>query len=372
MTSNKNKKIFYISDFSLPNMSAYTIHVLKMCDAFSESYYDVSLLLPHIRKGYKLKKIQNDYLLKSSFKILEFFDSKIKRNLPDLLLFSYKLFNFLRIYKKPHLIISRSIIPALFLSIFGQKLFLEIHTELKGMTKFLFSILRFFHFFNRVKFILINKNLNKKLKLRNKDFVVLDDCVDCRDFKHNKKKMNSCVYTGSFVKGKGIETIVSIASELPKVNFILYGNLKTLSENLYKNIVKQKNIILNDFMPYKRIANILPQNKILLMPYEKKVGVLISNLDVSNYISPLKLFDYLASGSTIIASKKKAYSHILKHKFNCFLTQSNNIQEWVKTVKKVLSMPSYIQSIQKNSIQTAVKYSWLKRAEKIIKFKDKT
>ena len=108
------------------------------------------------------------------------------------------------------------------------------------------------------------------------------------------------------------------------------------------------------------------------MPYEKKVGVLISNLDVSNYISPLKLFDYLASGSTIIASKKKAYSHILKHKFNCFLTQSNNIQEWVKTVKKVLSMPSYIQSIQKNSIQTAVKYSWLKRAEKIIKFKDKT
>ena len=50
-------------------MSAYTIHVLKMCDAFSESYYDVSLLLPHIRKGYKLKKIQTDYLLKSSFKI---------------------------------------------------------------------------------------------------------------------------------------------------------------------------------------------------------------------------------------------------------------------------------------------------------------
>ena len=50
-------------DFSLPNMSAYTIHVLKMCDAFSESYYDVSLLLPHIRKGYKLKKIQTDGLV---------------------------------------------------------------------------------------------------------------------------------------------------------------------------------------------------------------------------------------------------------------------------------------------------------------------
>ncbi len=368
---NSNKKIFYISDFSLPNMSAYTIHVLKMCDAFSESNYDLCLLLPHIKKGYKFKKIKKDYLLKSSFKILGFFKSKIKRNLPALLLFSLKLFNFLQNYEKPHLIISRSIIPALFLSIFGQRLFLEIHTEIKGMTKFLFLILSYFNFFDRIKFILINKNLNKKFKLRNKDFIVLDDCVDYRDFKHHKKKINSCVYTGSFVEGKGIETIVSIAAEIPKVKFILYGNLKTLSDNLYKKIHSQKNIILNDFITYNKIANILPKNKILLMPYERKVGVLIDNLNVSSYISPLKLFDYLASGSTIIASRKKAYSHILKHQFNCFLAQSDDIREWVKTVKKVLSMPSYIQKIQKNSIQTAIEYSWLKRVEKIIKFRSK-
>ena len=31
----------------------------------------------------------------------------------------------------------------------------------------------------------------------------------------------------------------------------------------------------------------------------------MKGLDVSQYISPLKLFDYLASGSVIIASKKK-------------------------------------------------------------------
>ena len=371
MTGNKNKKIFYISDFSLPNMSAYTIHVLKMCDAFSESCFDVCLLLPHIKKGYNFKKAQNDYLLKSSFRILGFFKSKIERNLPTLLLFSFKLLNFFKIYKKPHLIISRSIIPALFLSIFGKKLFLEIHTEIKGMTKFLFLILRHFHFSNRIKFILINKNLNKKLKLRAEDYIVLDDCVDYRDFKYYKKKMNSCVYTGSFVDGKGIETIVKIAAELPKVNFILYGNLKTLSDNLYNKIINKKNIILNDFITYKKIANILPKNKILLMPYERKVGVLINNLDVSNYISPLKLFDYLASGSTIIASRKKAYSHILKHKFNCFLVQSDNIKKWVKTVQKVLSTTSHTQKIQKNSIQTAIKYSWLKRVKKIMKFKSK-
>ena len=82
---NSNKMIFYIADFSLPNMSAYTIHVLKMCDAFSESNYDLCLLLPYRKKSYNIKKVQNDYLLKSSFKIFGFFKSKIKRNLPALL-----------------------------------------------------------------------------------------------------------------------------------------------------------------------------------------------------------------------------------------------------------------------------------------------
>ena len=28
-------KIIYIAEFSLPNMSAYAVHVLKMCDSFS-------------------------------------------------------------------------------------------------------------------------------------------------------------------------------------------------------------------------------------------------------------------------------------------------------------------------------------------------
>ena len=107
---------------------------------------------------------------------------------------------------------------------------------------------------------------------------------------------------------------------------------------MYKKINK-KNIILNDFITYDKIVIFYPRIKIF-NAYERKVGVLIDNLNVSSYISPLKLFDYLASGLQL-SPRKKAYSHILKHQFNCFLVQSDDIKEWVKTIKKVLSMPSY-------------------------------
>ena len=43
------RKLFYIADFSLPNMSAYALHVLKMCDAFSKKL-DVNLLIQFLDK----------------------------------------------------------------------------------------------------------------------------------------------------------------------------------------------------------------------------------------------------------------------------------------------------------------------------------
>ena len=365
---NSNKKIFYISDFSLPNMSAYALHVLKMCDAFSETGHTVKLLIPYIRKEYLLERIKEDYLLKSFFEIKGFFKSKIKRNFLTLLLFSYKLIKFFKENQNSNLIISRSVIPALLLSTFGEKILLEIHTEPRGLTKIIFFIFKSLNFNKNLKFILIHKNLNKKLKLKNKSFITLDDCVDLRDFEYKDEKKISCVYSGSFVKGKGVETIINIASILPEMNFILYGNINTLNGNLYKEILKKKNIILNDFVSYKEFTKILPENKILLMPYEKKGGVLIDNLDVSGYISPLKLFDYLASGSVIIASKKDAYSHILKDRYNCFLANSSDPNEWVNIINTAISEAETAKKIQKNSIESVKIYSWLNRVKKIINF----
>ena len=103
------------------------------------------------------------------------------------------------------------------------------------------------------------------------------------------------------------------------------------------------------------------------MPYEKKIGVSIKGLDVSQYISPLKLFDYLASGSVIVASKKKVYAHILKNKMNSFLIDNYDVNTWCKIISKVISNKLDVKRIRKNATMTARKYTWLKRADEILK-----
>ena len=70
------------------------------------------------------------------------------------------------------------------------------------------------------------------------------------------------------------------------------------------------------------------------MPYSKKIRVLIKNTNVENYFSPLKMFDYMASGKIIIASDLKVYKHILKNNVNSILIDPDKISLWVKSIKK--------------------------------------
>ena len=64
------RKLFYIADFSLPNMSAYALHVLKMCDVFRKKL-DVNLLIQFLDKKESLKTKKN-YILKNHLNIKGF------------------------------------------------------------------------------------------------------------------------------------------------------------------------------------------------------------------------------------------------------------------------------------------------------------
>ena len=52
------------------------------------------------------------------------------------------------------------------------------------------------------------------------------------------------------------------------------------------------------------------------MPYSDFVFGRLTNVNLVKSMSPLKMFDYLASGNIILASRLKIYNHILKHKKN--------------------------------------------------------
>ena len=363
-------KIVYIADFSLPNQSAYTIHVLKMCDAFVNFNYDVTLIV-FSKKNILFNDIKKKFLLKNRFKIISIYNKKKKLNILNRIFYGYKILKIIKLKTNIKIIYSRSILPSLLLAFNGYKNILEIHTEMSGITKIIFNLRNLFINQKYLSFVLIHDYLKKKLNIT-KNITVLDDAVDTKNFKYKKDKeyKNRCVYTGSFVKGKSVEIISKVAMKTPNINYDLYGNINTLEpENYY--IKKQKNIFFKGYAPYNKIPKILSKYPILLMPYQSYVGVLIDKIDVSKYFSPLKLFDYLAVGKIILATNLKSYSHILKHKQNSLLINSESIDKWCYYINTSLKNKKKLKHLKTNAIKTANLYTWNLRIKKILKFYEK-
>ena len=68
---------------------------------------------------------------------------------------------------------------------------------------------------------------------------------------------------------------------------------------------------------------------------------------VRKYMSPLKMFDYLAAKMIIIASDLNVYKHILKNNFNCKLVKVNDDREWSKTIVSLMSENKEINTLKK-------------------------
>jgi glycosyltransferase involved in cell wall biosynthesis len=356
-------KITYIAETSLTNKSAYTHHVLKMCDAFCKKN-DVQLILPYADNNLNLKKIKKNFLLTAKKNILvkSILNFKIN-NFLYRIIFGYKAAIYLK-SNNSEIIISRSFITSFFLCFFKINHFLEIHSEFKGLTRFLMINLNYINSKYILKTILISKTLSRKFSIINKkNFLILHDAVDIKNFRYkkNSNKIKSVTYVGSFHEGKGIELILELAKNFKKLKFNIYG------EPLRNIYGISKNVKIRGHINYKKVPYVLANSDILLLPSADVQYGRSRSVNVTNYNSPLKMFDYLAAGKIILSSKRDGICEVLKHNYNSIIVDKYDLKTWIKTTNDILNNKYNLPKLRRNSIITAEKHTWNKRVVKILK-----
>jgi len=359
MQHNSKLKIFYISELNLPSKSAYSIHVMKMCEAFSQLGYLTTLFTINSKNSSKILK---KYNVKYKFHINSIFNSPLQLNLFLRFLFSFKIL--MKNLDNQSIIISRSIIFALIAALIKKNIILELHHEMTGFSKFIYFFLKFFGLIKDLNFIFLHKKLKKFYSVDIKKNIVLDDAANIDNFKLMKLKKfkNTCVYIGSFFKGKGVEQIFRLAKLNKKISFHLYGEKKFLIKQKF-----ERNIKIFDYVDYIKIPRVLSQYDIALMPYQEKVRGR-GSVWLEQYMSPLKMFDYMAARMIIIASNISVYKHILKNNYNCKLVKVNDDLKWSNVIRESLRKKNRNKILIKNAFLTVKKYTWEKRAKKIINF----
>ena len=80
---------------------------------------------------------------------------------------------------------------------------------------------------------------------------------------------------------------------------------------------------ISSSIPYGKIKSYISKMDILVIPSNtKRVRSLGGVGNIAKFTSPLKLFDYLASGKLIIVSDLKVFKEILTNNKNCLIIKN--------------------------------------------------
>ena len=105
------------------------------------------------------------------------------------------------------------------------------------------------------------------------------------------------------------------------------------------------------------------------MPNQKVVlahGSELSNitLNISDFTSPLKLFEYMSHKKAIIASDLPVIREVLNDR-NSILVESDDINSWLNAIIKLKDF-KHREIISSKALDDFYKYSWKNRAQLVI------
>ncbi len=179
------------------------------------------------------------------------------------------------------------------------------------------------------------------------------------------KKKVIIMYTGSLFKGRGIETIIDAASILGDSSLfflIIGGNSEEI--NYWRKYKLKKNDQFNlkflGFIQNSKIPFYQKAADVLIAPYSSKCSTV-------EWMSPIKIFEYMASKVPFIASDVKRVMEICKNG-ECLLFKESDSLNLAETIKKLVNSENLRYNLVEKAYKTAKNHTYRKRCHKILDF----
>jgi glycosyltransferase involved in cell wall biosynthesis len=174
-------------------------------------------------------------------------------------------------------------------------------------------------------------------------------------------------YTGHLYRGRGVELMLEVACRLPEIVFLLVGGEPNDVQNLEVQ-VRQKglsNVILAGFVPNAELPVYQAACNFLLMPYQQHVAA-SSGGDIASYLSPMKLFEYMACGRPILSSNLPVLQEVLQPEF-AILLPPQDANAWVAALRGLAGDDKRRAELGQLAQLNAAQYSWEERAKRVLK-----
>ena len=359
-------KLVYVAHVRIPTEKAHGIQIMKMCEALAGEGADVELVVPD-RKNAITDDAFAYYGVKPTFKIVR---------LPsiDLLRFGalgyfVSVWSFLRAARRyaalrpdARVYTREPLAPSYFPSAV-----VELHT--RSGSRFVRRAIR-----KAQRLVAITQGLKDDLVrdgVAAERITVLSDGVDLAEFEHLPSRAEArektglpqdakiALYAGSFsmYSWKGVDVFLESAKLVPEVLFIGVGGTEAEARALAGEL--PQNVRCVGRKPHSEIPLYLRAADVLVLP--NKAGDSMSE----KYTSPLKLFEYMASGTPVVASDLPSIREALSEEM-ALLVHSNEAQALADGIRSALANPDAAGTRASRAREAAARYAWSARAARIL------
>lgn len=365
-------KIVYLAHVRMPTEKAHGTQIMEMCAAFAKAGEQVELVLP-LFGSFDIDLFEY-YGVPKTFTIRRVRVPSLIRLGPIgfLLQASIFLVGVMRsgVLRHADYIFSRDEFLSLIVSYVFRRvpLIWEVHDPARGI---------FGRFLWKRVFMVVGistgviEALTEKFGPR-KRFVVAHDGVNLSQFSIDVTKAQAratlslpanaqlALYAGHLYEWKGAHTFARAASHFPaSVSAVFVGGTDFDIENFKKEFGEQKNIAILGAKKHSAIPLYLRAADVLVLPNSAKEEI------SRRFTSPLKLFEYMASGTPIIASDLPSLREVLNRQTALFFEPDNpsslsdRIQETLKDSSAALARARAAQ-------ERVQAYTWDKRVQAIL------
>ena len=173
-------------------------------------------------------------------------------------------------------------------------------------------------------------------------------------------------YFGHLYPGKGAETISMIAPRLPELRFEIFGGREEDIERWRSQTERIDNLTFHGHIAHDKVASEMSKCDVLIAPYRSSVSH-IGGGDISGWMSPLKLFEYMAAERPVVTSRLPALEEVVSSGNNGVLCDPEDPQDWVRALDSLSKDGKLRKRLARNARQDFEQnYTWQARAEKVL------
>ncbi|MDP2676454.1 MAG: glycosyltransferase [bacterium] len=374
----KNIKIVYVTHARLPTEKAHGRATVKLCEAFVRAGAELELVVPRlwarapqdIFAHYNIKKkFTITYVSAVDFSFQPFFEYATY----PLRFISFSVFAALYCWKKYRkekniIYFSHDAVPLYFLSFISKNIFYDIH-DFPSESVYAGTVMkkaRGFSVQTKAKIPFLKKHFgvqeDKIVYWPNgtdvAQFMIPMSKEEARERVMISGRKKIAVYAGQLFSWKGADTFIRASRLLPDIDFYIIGGTK-------KDVLRTKrevkesanaNVRFIEFEQHENMPFWFRAADVLVLPNTGRE-------DISRYwTSPMKLFEYMASGTPIVASRLPSIEEIIDEKM-AFFAKADNPESFADAIQKAIDGG---QDKGRRAQEEVQKYTWDARAKKII------